>query len=189
MTTIPPAVAASIRTAAAIPGATVELSNYRAAPASCIAREASVERPYFASGEVMARFTGQDSRGPCKGAALVHATVKAPVWVATRAARPGELIEAAQAEREVHGEPLAQVPPGARAAKAIAAGSIIDADSLQAAAGPTGSQIQVELRDGSLRIATAGRVVPCGRGKSCAVLPSGKHVEGEVENGVLVVSP
>jgi hypothetical protein len=189
VTIIPPAVAASVRTAAAIPGATVELSNYRAAPAGCAPREASVERPYFASGEVMARFTGEDSRGPCKGAALVHATVKAPVWVATKAARPGELVEAAQAEREVRGEPLAQLPQGARAAKAIAAGSVIDADSLQAAAGPTGSQIQVELRDGTLRIATAGRVVPCGRGKSCAVLQSGKHVEGAVENGVLVVSP
>jgi hypothetical protein len=189
LTTIPPAVAASVKTAAAVPGATVELSNYRAAPASCIAREASVERPYFASGEVMARFTGEDSKGPCNGAALVHATVRARVWVAARGAKTGEPIEAIQAERELRAEPLAQLPRGARAARAIAAGSIIDAASLQDPAGPVGSKIDIELRDGALRVATEGRVVPCGRGRSCAVLQSGKHVEGQVENGVLLVQP
>jgi hypothetical protein len=189
VTTIPQAVAASVKTAVAVPGATVELSNYRAAPASCIAREARVERPYFASGEVMARFTGEDSKGPCNGAALVHATVRAQVWVAARAARAGEPIEAIQAERELRGEPLQDLPQGARAARNIAAGAIIDSDSLQDAAGPTGSKIGIELRDGALRVATVGRVVPCGRGKSCAVLQSGKHVEGQVQNGILLVQP
>jgi len=185
-TIIPPPVAEAVRTAVAVPVATVELSAYRAAPASCVAREARVDRPYFFSGEVMARFTGQDSRGACSGAALMHATVRARVWVAAKPLRAGELIEAVQAEREVRAEPI-EVPEGARAAKSIAAGSIIEAGSLQDAAGPTGGKIPIELRDGSLRIATASRVVPCSRGKSCAVLETGKHVEGLVQNGVLVV--
>jgi hypothetical protein len=189
VTIIPQAVASSVKTAAGVPGATVELSNYRAAPATCVAREASVERPYFTSGEVMARFTGEDSKGPCNGAALVHATVRAQVWVAAKAAKTGDPIEAMKAERELRAEPLADLPQGARAAKAIAAGSIIDAASLQDAAGPVGSKIGIELRDGALRVATEGRVVPCGRGKSCAVLQSGKHVEGQVQNGILLVQP
>lgn len=188
-TTIPRAVAAPVEAAAGVPGATVTLSNYRTAPASCVAREARVERPYFTSGEVMARFTGEDSKGPCSGAALVHATVRAPVWVAVKSAKAGETIEAVQAERELRAEPLTDLPQGARAARSIAAGAIIDQASLQDAAGPTGSKIAVELRDGTLRVATVGRVVPCGRGKSCAVLQSGKHVEGQVENGVLLVQP
>jgi hypothetical protein len=187
VTIIPPPVALAIRSAAAVPGAVVELSGYRASPASCVAREARVDRPYFVSGEVMARFTGQDSRGPCSGAALVHATVRAQVWVAAKAARSGDLIEAVQAEREVRVEPLAGLPEGARAARAIAAGSVIDAGLLQDAAGPAGSKIQIELHDGSLRIATSGRVVPCSRGKSCALLESGKHVEGLFRGGVLIV--
>lgn len=189
VTTIPQAVAASVKTAAAVPGATVELSNYRAAPASCVAREARVERPYFASGEVMARFTGEDSKGPCNGAALVHATVRAQVWVAAKAAKTGDAIEAIKAERELRAEPLTDLPQGARAARPIAAGSIIDAASLQDAAGPVGGKIGIELRDGALRVATEGRVVPCGRGRSCAVLQSGKHVEGQVQNGILLVQP
>ena len=189
VTTIPQAVAASVKTAAGVPGATVELSNYRAAPASCVAREARVERPYFASGEVMARFTGEDSKGPCNGAALVHATVRAQVWVAAKAAKTGDAIEAIKAERELRAEPLTDLPQGARAARPIAAGSIIDAASLQDAAGPVGGKIGIELRDGALRVATEGRVVPCGRGRSCAVLQSGKHVEGQVQNGILLVQP
>jgi hypothetical protein len=187
LTNIPAPVTEAVQKAAAVPGATVTLSAYRAAPASCVATEARVERPYFVSGEVMARFTGTDARGVCNGAAMVHATVRAELWVAAKSARAGEPIEAIRAEREVRTEPLLELPQGARAAKAIAAGSIIDANTLQDAAGPSGSHIQIELRDGSLRIATAGRVTPCSRGKSCAVLESGKHVEGLVQDGVLVV--
>jgi hypothetical protein len=32
-----------------------------------------------------------------------------------------------------------------------------------------------------------GRSVACGAGRSCAVLPSGKHVEGTIENDTLMV--
>jgi hypothetical protein len=69
----------------------------------------------------------------------------------------------------------------------INAGQILSAEMLQDAAGAVGSKVAVALVDGALRIDTSGRVVPCSRGKSCAVLESGKHVEGDFTGGVLVV--
>jgi hypothetical protein len=32
-----------------------------------------------------------------------------------------------------------------------------------------------------------GRLVPCSRGVACAVVPTGKHVEGRLEDGTLIV--
>jgi hypothetical protein len=181
--TIPPPVAEAVKGAAGVPGATVELSAYRPSPASCPIESAQVERPYFGSGEVLAHFAGAH----CSGAALVHVSVRAAIWIAKKAVRAGEVIEAEQVEKEIHGEVLSALPNGARAAHAINAGQAISAEMLQDAAGPVGGKVSVELVDGALRIGTTGRVVPCSRGKSCAVLPSGKHVEGDFTGGVLVV--
>jgi hypothetical protein len=50
-----------------------------------------------------------------------------------------------------------------------------------------GSRVRILVRVGSLVVEEVGRLVPCSRGVACAVVPSGKHVEGRLEAGTLVV--
>ena len=47
--------------------------------------------------------------------------------------------------------------------------------------------MKVSVRAGTLSIAQTGRIVSCGRGRTCAVMPSGKHVEGQIVEGQLIV--
>jgi hypothetical protein len=55
-------------------------------------------------------------------------------------------------------------------------------------AGPAvGTRVRILVRVGSLVVEEVGRLVPCSRGLACAVVPSGKHVEGRLEDGTLVV--
>jgi hypothetical protein len=50
-----------------------------------------------------------------------------------------------------------------------------------------GTSIKIVVRAGALSVEQVGRIVPCTRDAVCAVLPSGKHVEGRVEDGRLIV--
>jgi hypothetical protein len=50
-----------------------------------------------------------------------------------------------------------------------------------------GEIVKVMIVSGALVIEQAGRGVPCGRGRSCASLASGKQVEGDLVEGKLVV--
>jgi len=47
--------------------------------------------------------------------------------------------------------------------------------------------VKVLVRNGALAIETVGRLVACGAGRACAVLASGKHVEGQLADGRLIV--
>jgi hypothetical protein len=50
-----------------------------------------------------------------------------------------------------------------------------------------GTPVKIVVRVGALSVEQLGRIVPCTRDAICAVLPSGKHVEGRLEDGRLVV--
>jgi hypothetical protein len=56
-------------------------------------------------------------------------------------------------------------------------------------AAAAGSRVRILVQVGSLMVEEVGRLVPCSRGLVCAVVPSGKHVEGRLDNGTLVVEP
>jgi hypothetical protein len=43
------------------------------------------------------------------------------------------------------------------------------------------------MRAGALSVEQSGRAVPCPRGRACAVLPSGRRVEGRLEDGRILV--
>ncbi len=60
--------------------------------------------------------------------------------------------------------------------------------ALPAAPAPVaGSRVRVLVRVGALSVEEDGRLVPCTRNRTCAVVSSGKHLEGQLENGILVV--
>ena len=50
-----------------------------------------------------------------------------------------------------------------------------------------GALVAVRIRSGALTVEQSGRAVPCARGLACALLPSGRRVEGRLTDGRLLV--
>ena len=186
------AVQTALEAALALPGARVELVELGAAsPRGCAAESAEAKQRIAASGRVALRLSGRDGAGgACEAWAWARVRVKAPALAASRAIAEGEPLTGAVAasEREVlpGREPLGALPEGAVAVRALAAGTALDASDLRIGPRP-GEPVRVVLRAGSLEISQEGRAIPCRRGRACAVLPSGRRVEGVVSAGRLVL--
>jgi hypothetical protein len=69
----------------------------------------------------------------------------------------------------------------------VGAGQILDAGVVGEPTLRSGEMVKVMVVSGALVIEQTGRGAPCVRGRSCAVLASGKQVEGELVDGRLVV--
>jgi len=188
---VPPAVRDAVAVAAA-PGLRADAIAYAPATArSCPAERASALRPVAASGSVPLRVEGTDARGaPCAGWAWATVRVFARGLVATRPIRADEPLAGAVAPKEIEigpgRAPVTDVPTGATAARAVAAGSPLEASSVRSGPRP-GEPVVVVVRAGVVAVAQPGRAVPCAREHACAVLPSGRRVEGRLEDGRIVV--
>jgi hypothetical protein len=183
---------AALTAALALPGARVELLGLDGAPpAGCAVESADVPRPVAASGRHAVRLAGATAAGArCDGWRWAEARVLAPALRTTRDLAAGERVDGAAepVEREVRPgrAPLAALPAGATAARALRAGTILE--DLHLRSGPLpGAAVAVLVRAGALAVEQPGRAVPCGRGRACALLPSGKRVEGVLDGGRLVV--
>jgi hypothetical protein len=183
---------AAVAAALAQPGGQVEVLGIRVSQgAGCAAEGWEALRPIEASGAAGLRFEGHDPRSvACQGYAWAQVKVLAPSAVTTRALHEGEPLEdaVAVALREVlpGRRPLAGVPAGAVAARPLAAGLPLDPQAIRV--GPrAGEPISVVLRVGALSVEQPGRSVPCARDHACALLPSGRRVEGRLEAGRLLV--
>ncbi len=178
--------------ALAAPGARVELSGVRTTSgAGCAAEAWETLQAVEASGSAPLRFSGRSADGTtCQGYAWGRVRVLAPAAVTTRAVQAGEPLDGAvtTAEREVlpGRRALAAVPPGAAAASRLAAGAVLDETAVRAGPAP-GAPLAVVLRAGTLSVEQAGRAVACPRGRACALLPSGRRVEGRLVDGRLLV--
>lgn len=184
---LPPAVDQALASALAVPGARLDVRAYQpAGGVTCPVTQASIERAVEGSGRYPVKVSG---RG-CSGWAWVELKVFASVLVTTRAVRAGEALEGASVtqDREVRPgrQPAANVT-GAKASRPLTRGQLIEKDHLEQAGMAVGSPVKVTVRAGSLSIAQTGRIVSCGRGRTCAVMPSGKHVEGQIVEGQLIV--
>ncbi|HEY8926676.1 MAG TPA: hypothetical protein VIU64_19970, partial [Polyangia bacterium] len=76
---------------------------------------------------------------------------------------------------------------GATADRALVAGQVVETDMVRAPGPRPGDPVKVVLVAGALAIEQTGRAVPCARNHNCAVLPSGKHVDGAFVDGRLLV--
>jgi hypothetical protein len=183
---------AAVAGALSVPGARVELDGVRTSSgAGCAAEAWEALRPVEASGAAALRFSGRTSGGEaCQGYAWGKVRVLAPAAVTTRALREGEPLDGALTtlEREVlpGRRALTAAPAGAAAARRLAAGAVLDENAVRSGP-PPGGAVTVVLRTGALSVEQAGRAVACARGRACAVMPSGRRVEGRLENGRLLV--
>lgn len=190
--TVSPMAQAALDQATTVAGARVEVSRFTVQDAAgCRVDRAEVSSPIEGSGRVSLRLLGQGRDGrPCSSWATATIRLLAQVPVATRAVRTGENLDGAidVAEREVFpGRPPVQVPTGATATRPLTKGQPVDASAFRARGLAVGSTIKIRVVVGAVSAEQTGRVVSCAQGKTCAVLPSGKHVEGTVQDGRLVV--
>ena len=188
---IPAAVERALAAAGALPGARVEIVSYRG-PARCNALRAEADQLIASSGSVALHIEGRGPAGEsCRGLGLAEARLFAPVWIASRALATGEALDgaAARAVREVKQghAPLAEIPAGSAATRRLAAGTVLEAPLVQDPTWLPGQNVRVVLHTGALSLTQQGRIVTCAPGRACAVLPSGRRVEGTRSNGELIL--
>jgi hypothetical protein len=188
----PAAVVEALVRAAPAPGSRVEVEDFRPETAAgCLVTRAELPAPLSGSGRVAVRVSGQRPEGgPCEGWGWAVVRVLTPTLVTQRAVPAGSALQDAVSPRETElrggRAPLAQLPPGAVAARPIAAGQVLEEKDLRLGPVP-GDDVTVIIRLGTLRVEQTGRAVPCRRGRACAQMPSGKRLEGSWQGGRIVV--
>jgi hypothetical protein len=155
---------------------------------------ARAERPITGSGLVPLHVEGRaQGGGSCTGGAMVSVRVTASVWVTARAVSAGEAVGplAARREREVRSGQtvLVQLPEGATAARQLQAGALLEPSLLSDPGWTQGGPVRVVLRGNGITLVEQGRIAPCVVGRACAVLRSGRKVEGRREGSELILEP
>jgi flagella basal body P-ring formation protein FlgA len=191
---VAPLVRQALARALGAPGARIDSAIQDAGSSrasSCRATEAELPQPIQASGRVAVKISGRSPRGQrCEEWIWTRVRVVAPVAVTTRALKAGEALDGAVAteERELRaGHPAAALGPASLAGRALSAGQMLEAAFVAEPTLRPGETVKVLVVSGALTIEQSGRAVPCVRGRSCATLPSGKQVEGDLVDGRLVV--
>jgi flagella basal body P-ring formation protein FlgA len=178
---LPREVSESLARALAIPGARIVPLSW-SAPANCRIRNASLAHAIDGSGRVAVKFSG---RG-CTGWGWVRLEVWAETAVTTRAVRAGEALTDSFAliEQEVRPGRVPYVPPqGAVAVRGLSSGTTINAADVSRSAVVAGDPVKILVVSGVLAVEAQGRRIPCGQSRACAVLSSGKHLEGHMDDG------
>jgi hypothetical protein len=184
---LPPVVQAAVDNAIALPGARVVPVSYAVGNGRpCDAQSATISRPIDGSG----RFAVKLSGAGCTGWAWLKVDVWAQVPITTRLVREGERLDDAVTfvERQVTGgrAPVTLTAESV-ASRPLPRGQAVMPEHIKRTGGNAGELVKVLVQSGALAVEASGRLVACGRDKTCAVLASGKHVEGRLLDGRLVV--
>jgi|GEM_PF-915166 len=190
-----PALRTALEASLTVTGGRVELVALDRPAGDCltsgVGTRAEISRPIDGSGRLALKLIGSRARGgACEVWAWARVRVFAEVPIAARAIRGGEPLAAVvrREEREIKpGHVPAVLTEGATASRAVGAGQMIEANVVSGAGPRPGQSIKVLIVSGALAVEQEGRAVPCGREGTCAVLPSGKHVEGSFADGRLTV--
>jgi hypothetical protein len=174
-----PALEEALRRAVTRDGARVELTAWDA-PTRC--KGEFVSAPFDASGRVPVRVRGKS----CQAWGWATVRVYLPIATLTRDVKPNETVDGAWTvtELEPTGAALTNAPKGATATRWLRKGQRLTPTDLRVGPRP-GTPITVRLVSGALSLEQRGTIVNCTG--ICAALPSGKKVEGQLSDGVLVV--
>lgn len=185
----------ALSSALTIPGARADVVSLEQTGGDCRTdgphMRVEAPRPIDGSGRVALKLTGVRAGGrSCEVWAWARIKVFADVPVARRAVRAGEVLADAvrTEEREIKpGHVPAILTTTSVAERSVGVGQMIEAEAVRAPGPRPGELVKVLILSGALAVEQTGRVVPCGRGRVCAVLPSGKHLEGTFQDGRLKV--
>jgi flagella basal body P-ring formation protein FlgA len=155
-------------------------------PSGCRIERASLSGSVTRSARLPVKLHGS----ACMGWGWVRFEVWAPVATTQRPVRAGEPLRRVMAiqDREIKlGRPGFVPPEGATAARDLPAGTVLGPEHVAGSALAAGETVKVLVLNGGLVVETQGRALGCGPGKTCAVLSSGRHVEGRFQDGHLLV--
>jgi hypothetical protein len=185
---VPAPVQAAATAALALRGARAEVEELSGGlPAGCALARAELPQPLAASARLPVHLRGTSAAGQdCDAWAWVRVRVKAPSLVTVRAVLEGAPLASAVTltEREVSPgrPPVPELPEGATAARSLPAGVALDETHFRVGPRP-GEPVAVTLRAGDLVVEQQGQAFACRRGRACALLPSGRRVEGTWHDG------
>lgn len=190
-TPLPAPVEQALRAAAA-PGVRIQASGFRlpAAP-TCAVEEAQADHTLTRSEPVALHVRGHLPNGEtCSGTGWASVRAFGNLLILSVPVAAGGALEHAARleERELTRlQPaVAELPSGAVASRALAAGSALSRFDVREAGPNPGAMVTVVLHHGALSLSQEGRAVPCSRGHACALLPSGRRVEGAWLDGRIV---
>lgn len=188
---LPDAVTREVDRALAVPAGRARVVEFRPTLRDCTVSSARAA-PILGSGTQAVRLYGESRLGaPCEGWAWVKVQVFAQALVTTRAVSAAERLSGATQleEREIRPgqNPLALLPDDAVASRTLGPGVLVDRSQVKTPGPALGAPITVLARAGSVTLEQSGRVAPCALNRACALLPSGRRVEGHLEAGQLVV--
>jgi hypothetical protein len=189
----PPFVTDVIRHAVPQPEARVIVLRYAPnAPAGCAVSSAIALTVPSGSGDATLKLMGHDASGaPCEGWARVHASISVPAFLTTTAVAAGSPLAGATSIVDRPWRPavhlITELPPGAVAAEALPAGTPVEVHHLRHEGPAPGEAVTVELVMGDITIEQSATLAPCSPGRDCALLPSGKRVEGQLQGDRLRV--
>ena len=178
---LPSEVSESLARALVVPSGRIAPLRW-VAPRGCQVSRATVARPIDGSGRVAVRVSG---RG-CRGWAWVELQVWAETSVTTRTVRAGEMLASASTvlEREIRpGHPPFIAPVDAIASHSLPVGRAIEPSDVSKTSLALGDPIKVIFVSGTVAVETHGRRTQCLRNRDCAVLSSGRHAEGHIDEG------
>jgi flagella basal body P-ring formation protein FlgA len=134
---------------------------------------------------VAVKFAGKN----CSGWGWVRLEVWSETAVTTRTVRAGEAVAFAMVEQEIRAGRMPFVPStGAVAVRSLSAGTTLSPADVSLSAVVAGDPVKIIVAAGAVAIETQGRRVACARSRACAVLSSGKHLEGRMDDdGRLIV--
>ena len=160
--------------------------------ASCIPVTVKVMRDVDRTMRIPVRFTGATMGGDeCRGFAWVHVRYFQSVFVATEDLPAGadlaERLERKEQEILAARDFLRTLPEGAIARRHLREGEVVMTSAIRMNGLEPGSPIMVNLVKGALRLSVMGTAIPCNGLRGCARLPSGKRVEGAMQNNTLIV--
>jgi hypothetical protein len=184
--TLPAPVQAAVDNAVMVAGARVVPVSYAVSGRPCAADTATISRPIDGSGRFAVKLTGTG----CSAWAWLKVDLWAQVPVTTRLVREGERLDDAVTfvDRQITaGRPPLVLSAESVAAHPLARGQALAPTDVKRLTGNAGDSVKVLVQSGALAVETQGRIVACGRDKTCAVLASGKHVEGRLVEGRLMV--
>jgi flagella basal body P-ring formation protein FlgA len=185
--TLPAEVQAAVDQSIAVASARVVPVEYTPSKGRpCQAESATLARPIDGSGKFAVKLAGKG----CTAWAWLKVDVWVQVPVTTRLVREGERLDDAVTfvDRQIaSGRAPVTLTSDSVAARPLARGQAVMPSDVKRTSGNAGDTVKVLVQSGAIAIETSGRIVSCGRDKTCAVLASGKHVEGRLQNGRLFV--
>lgn len=178
-TRIPDVVHSALKQSFNLPGARFIPINFLN-PKDCEIQSALVTQPILGSGRVPVRYSGRH----CTGLAWAEVKVWVDMAVTIRPVAKGQPLAGSirRVEFEVRRGQLPFWPRDeAVASRPLLSGVRITERDVDGINRESGSHVKVVVTNGSLAVTTEGRRIACGHGRMCAVLPSGKRVEGSLD--------